>query len=289
MKLVPQSMTRSMGRAMLQTKKNSPHIFFGLGIAGIIGSTVLACRATLKLDKEIDKIKTDIDVAKSMSDAVAVTNGAYSEMDYRKELTRAYAKSGVKIVQLYAPSIVLGTASIAALTGSHVQLTRRNQALTGALTLVTTAFEDYRERVRDELGEEKENDLFRGVTEKQITEEGKKKLVKTQTGKILSPYARLFDKDTSWCWKPHAESNRIFLTVQESYANNQLKARGHVFLNDVYDSLGLERTREGQIVGWLYENGGFVDFGLNNDGANPLEPSIWLDFNVDPGTMYDKI
>jgi hypothetical protein len=108
-------------------------------------------------------------------------------------------------------------------------------------------------------------------------------------------YARFFDElSTSWNREP--EYNLVFLKCQQSYANDMLKTRGHVFLNEVYDSLGIERTKAGQVVGWVISEDGdnFIDFGLyaNNgkvrDFINGREGAILLDFNVD-GVIYDKI
>ncbi len=88
--------------------------------------------------------------------------------------------------------------------------------------------------------------------------------------------------------------NRHFLHLQQNYANDLLRSRGHIFLNEVYDLLGLERSQAGQIVGWVMNGEGdnFVDFGLfeceSSRFINHLEQSIVLDFNVD-GAVYDKI
>jgi hypothetical protein len=86
----------------------------------------------------------------------------------------------------------------------------------------------------------------------------------------------------------------MFLQCQQNYFNQQLKARGHVFLNEIYDAIGLERSKAGTIVGWVTDgNGdGYIDFGMFEDASrrfiNGIEPSILLDFNVD-GVIYDLI
>ena len=109
-----------------------------------------------------------------------------------------------------------------------------------------------------------------------------------------SVYARVFDK-TSIMWDHNGEVNRHFLKAQQSFANDLLKFNGHLFLNEVYDLLGMPRTKAGAIVGWIYnsENGdGYVDFGLDRPGAarfvNGYVSTVILDFNVD-GPIADKI
>lgn len=286
MKFVPQRISRSIGRKVLVTKKNSPHIFFAAGVVGVVTTTVLACRATLKLEKMIDEIKLDVD---SVSDMKPNS----TESNHDKDVMYVYGKGALKLGRLYAPSLVVGTVSIAALTGSHVQLTRRNAALTITLAAVSKAYEEYRLRVQEEIGEKKELELHRALSDEEVDVDGKKKNIKVTNPYGLSPYARFFD-EYSTEWKKNAEHNRIFIQCQQNYANHKLKARGHVFLNEVYDSLGLERSQAGAVVGWVMDGEGdnYIDFGLfeanNRRFVNQLEWSLILDFNVD-GVVYDKI
>lgn len=112
----------------------------------------------------------------------------------------------------------------------------------------------------------------------------------------VSIYARFFDE--SCCtWSKDQEYNTMFLRQQQVYANDLLKLKGHLFLNEVYDMLGLPKSKAGQVVGWVYnvENpigDNYIDFGLydenNSKFVNGYERSILLDFNVD-GCILDKI
>jgi hypothetical protein len=113
-----------------------------------------------------------------------------------------------------------------------------------------------------------------------------------------SIYARFFDP-TSPSWSKEPEYNLIFLKCQQNYANDLLKSRGHVFLNEVYDMLGMERSKAGAVVGWLLSKNGdtdnFVNFGVFDgreqvarDFVNGREGAILLDFSVD-GVIYDGI
>lgn len=95
--------------------------------------------------------------------------------------------------------------------------------------------------------------------------------------------------DTSPNWTTNAEMNRMFLRSHENFANHKLNACGFVFLNEIYHAIGVDRTSEGQIVGWLLggDGDGYIDFGLD-EIENPNEPVFQLVFNVD-GVIYDKI
>src|ERR1035437_9554825 len=157
---IPNSITRGFGRAALKSKKQSPHIFFVVGIIGIVGSTVLACRATLKLEKLVDEIQAEfkrIHDNKACSDEGVL---AYDQNAYMRDLTFAYIRGAQKMIKLYGPSAIVGGVSVAALTKSHVQLSQRNAALTAALTAVSRAYEEYRGRVREAVGEKKELAIY---------------------------------------------------------------------------------------------------------------------------------
>lgn len=285
MKFIPNAVSRAVGNQTVALKANSPKILFGLGIAGAIGGTVLACRATLKLHDVLDDIDAEVQ---------GVKTDLANTKTYNKDLAYVYAKGGIEIVRLYGPAIIVGSVSVAALTGSHVQLTRRNAGLSMAYAAVTKAYDEYRLRVREEIGEERELELYTGVyTEEIIGEDGKKKTVSLVKPGQSSPYAVFFDSNNP-NWKHNQEYNRIFLQAQQSYANHLLNSRGHVFLNEIYDNLGFDHTVAGAVVGWVMGNGdNFIDFGIYDvSNADTIEfgenADLLLDFNVD-GEVYKLI
>lgn len=292
MKFIPQVVTQTIGKSVLSSKKNSPHILFAGGMIGIVASTVLACRATLKLEPVLDEIRHDLEQVKLKDKEMAESTDVVRK-ERLKDLGYVYGKSAKTMGRLYGPALVVGIVSVSALTGSHIKLTRQNAALSATLAAVSKSFESYRARVAEELGEEKELDIHRGITEEKRDIDGKKELVKVVDNKKLSPYARVFDETTN-NWVESSEMNRMFINAQQEYANHRLQAYGHIFLNEVYDMLGFERSSAGAVCGWI-RNGdgdGYVDFGMfkayDSRFVNQLERSIWLDFNVD-GPMYDKI
>jgi Family of unknown function (DUF6353) len=298
MRFVPNGLTRPVARAVLKTRANSPHLMFAAGTVGVVATAVLASRATLKLDE----VLTDIETTKQkVSDAEGTTlsNGhEYTPDEARRDRIVLHTQGALKIAKLYAPTIIVGTLSIGCLTGAHVTLTRRNVALTAAYAGLQKAYDGYRDRVREQYGEETELALHHGTLEREVVTEttnGPKKTTTTVIDGTRSMYARFFD-ETNKNWNREPSYNLVFLKCQQDYANNMLKARGHLFLNEVYDMLGIERTRAGAVVGWVLDGKGdsYVDFGLYDDRpqtrlfVNGQEPSILLDFNVD-GTIYDKI
>ena len=291
---LPEGLANTVGRTLLKTQKVSPHILFGAGVVGVIATAVMASKATLKLESTLQGIQETKEVINDSIGMELKDGGFYSEEDRKKDLILVQVKGAGKVLKLYTPALILGGLSIAALTGSHVILTQRNVAITAAYAALEKGFREYQQRVMDELGEDRERELRYDTTEKTVKVDGKKQKVVTPSGEH-SIYSRFFDEyNKNWCKTP--EYNRMFLQSQQNWANELLKARGHLFLNEVYDMLGLDRSKAGQVVGWVTDgNGdGYVDFGLFDDNerarmfVNGLEPSILLDFNVD-GIIYDKI
>ncbi len=296
MKFVPEAIGRQVARNTLLMQKGSPGLLLGVGIAGMVGSTVLACRATLKMDEVVDEAKGKLDTAKTLD------HEEYSEKDRQRDITLIYFQTGVKIVKLYAPAIALGSLSIYALTSSHSILTKRNAALTAAYAALEKGFNEYRGRVVEKYGEDQDRDFRYGTREDVIVDPktSKKKTVTRVSTNEPSVYARFFDSSSS-SWNKEPEYNLIFLQCQQNYANDLLNSRGHVFLNEVYDMLGLQRSQAGAVVGWILSpdeertTDNFVNFGVFDgkteqvrDFVNGFEGAILLDFNVD-GVIWDKI
>ena len=292
MKFVPKVITKSISTTVLKAKYNSPQVFFVGGVVGVVAATALACRATLKLTDVVDELQHDIDEVKGIRNDLDVAS-EYDSTNYNKDLVYVYAKGSYSIAKLYGPAIVVGAVSIGALTGSHVTLMRRNAGLTAAFGLASAAYNDYRERVKLEVGPERELDIYHNATN-EIVElpDGTKQIVKVVNVPNYSVHAKVFDAGSQY-WEKNAELNKLFVHCQQTYANNVLQAKGHFFLNEAYDMFGLERSEAGQVLGWMLGNGGddYIDFGLfeahNKHFINGEERSIILDFNVD-GVIYDK-
>lgn len=294
MKSLSEAITRGVGRHSLTIQKNSPQLLFSGGVVGMIGSTVLACRATLSLEATLEKAQSDLRVARSMED-----DDQIDHRDLQKTTAIVYFRSGADVAKLYAPSIVLGAASIAMLTKSHSMLTERNAALTAAYVALDKGFKEYRARVIEKYGEEADQN-FRYSTEEVVVEQkGTKKQAKTTRVGPGEPsiYARFFDP---LCppWSKDPENNRLFLKCQQNMANEMLHSRGHLFLNEVYGMLGIPHSSAGAVVGWVQGSKGdnYVDFGIFvpdgssriRDFVNGREGSVFVDFNVD-GVIYDLI
>ena len=296
------SVSRSLHKVGFKLKKHSPEILIVTGVIGIVTSTVMACKATTKVNDIVDETKDMVDkIHDAVENKKHTSDGEeYTQEVANKDLTIVYAQTGLKFVKLYGPAVAIGIASIGCIVGSNHILRKRNIALAAALTAMETSFKEYRGRLIDRFGKDLDRELRFGikakeVEEKVVYEKGKETTV-TKTVEVVDPnaihsiYSVVFCEGNSG-WTRNAELNKVFLIQQQNYANDKLKLNGVLTLNEVYDMIGAPRTAYGQIAGWVYTDDSsigdnFVDFGIfdvNNEKAcdfvNGYEKSIILDFN----------
>lgn len=298
--------TRLLSSTQYQVKKHSPEILMVAGIAGTIVGTVLACKATTKVSEIIEEKNKNVE---DVHTCLEEKPNEYTEEDSKKDLTIIYAQTGVKLFKLYAPAIGVMALSFASIIAGHKVLKKRNIAIAAAYAAIDKGFKQYRKNVIEEFGEGVDQQMRFGLKSKEIKKKDKDGKTVKETEYYIDPdtnpldniseYARFFDAASSNFAKD-PEYNMMFLRRQQDYANEMLKSRGHLFLNEVYDLLDIPRSKAGQVVGWVYDKNGntkgdnYVDFGLyrNDQGTrrfvNGLEYNILLDFNVD-GVIYDII
>jgi hypothetical protein len=303
--------TRMFHKTKFQINKYSPEILLGVGIVGVIGSTIMACKATTKIHTVLDDAKDQIDtIHKGVEDGkvIGIVDGAevpvdYSQKDGDKDLTITYAKTGMSLAKLYGPAVLVGVSSVVCILASYNIIHKRNVALAAAYATIDNSFKQYRSRVVERFGQELDRELRYNIKSHEVEEivkdeDGKESVVKNKivTANIDpdNEYARFFDE---YCrgWRKDAEYNRMFIQQIQNWANNKLQTEGFLYLNDVYEMLGFDKTKAGQVVGWIYDKTGelgigdnYVDFGIydlhderKRDFINGRERSVLLDFNVD--------
>jgi hypothetical protein len=293
--------TNKVGQQLLTVKHHSPVLMLGAGIVGVGVFGVMACRATLKVNDLLDEGTERLDRVSQVDADEKITEEEIVKAKFGVKLQTA-----IKIAKLYAPAVLVGVGSVALITGSHVVLKKRNVGLTAAYAIVSKSFDEYRGRVIEDQGAEKDFEYRFGTEDREIVEEGEhgpetriikgpnQAAVKANAGQT---YARVFDEYNE-NWSDVPLQNPTFVQGMQNFANDLLRVKGWVTLNDVYDLLGFEKTQAGQQVGWVSkpgkdENGnpkgdGFIDFGVWNHGTYHGKEwiggnyeSILLDFNVD--------
>lgn len=302
-------MPRVVNKSMLQLKKYSPEILVVSGVVGTVVSAVMACKATTKLSTILNEHQDQMDkIHEVVADEDIQESGVYTGEDAKKDTVIVYTQTALKVAKLYAPAVILGGLSITSILASNNILRKRNVALAAAYTAVDKSFKEYRTRVIERFGERVDKELKYDIKAQKVEEvvvdpdTGKEKKVKKTIDVVnlddYSEYARFYD-DGCKGWEKDSEMNLLFLKSQQQYANDLLRARGHLFLNEVYDMLGIPRSKAGQVVGWVYddsdENHGdnYVSFGIydihkpkSRDFVNGYERTILLDFNVD-GNIWE--
>jgi hypothetical protein len=276
-KFIPKAISTVVARGFLHSQKHSPQMLLAAGVIGMGATVYLSCRATLQVDEVLLEHETKINSRKNV------------ESTPRDKIDLA-----VQLGKLYAPAVVTGAFSVSCFIGGQTILNRRNAALAAAYGTLEKAFNGYRDRVAAEYGREREEEIYRDVrvVEEENPETGRNRKVKRANGG--SPYSFHFGPDNR-NWDPAMPTYGYdFLRMHEGYATQRLNARGHLFLNEVLEAIGMEHTSAGAVVGWLKNEGdAFVDFGITNDSQDVIDfmagrSGIWLDFNC-VGTIYDKI
>nr|DAF99928.1 MAG TPA: hypothetical protein [Siphoviridae sp. ctJT77] len=302
------SAAKFAGKAEFTIKKNSPEILLGAGIVGFVGTIVLACRATCRADEILEfhrrKIK-DINDAKEIVDADPEGEMSYDVEIYRQDKAIRYLKTTGSLAKLYAPTIAVGTLSLACILTSRNIMQKRYLGVVAAYNGLSAAFEEYRKRVRDEYGEGLDKHFRYGTTYDELPvydENGKKtkekeQVEKTETGMVMQSddSCRFFDSSNP-NWDKNPTFSMMWLRGQQNILNDILHTRGHVFLNEVYDALGFPHTPQGAVLGWIDGEGDdCIDFGLYDPNkesvrrfVNGVDNVIMLEFNHD-GVIWDKI
>ena len=238
--------------------KHSPEILTGLGIAGMISTTVLAVKATPKALCLIEKKKEEMEI--NDADKLTVT-----------ETVQAAWKP-------YIPAAVTGTVSVACLIGASSVHLRRNTALAAAYHLSETALVEYKEKVIETIGKNKEKTIRHNIDKDRVDRNppNDKEVIITGDGDTL-------------CYDYH--SGRYFKTSIDKLKKieNELNARllreDYISLNDFYDELGLSFTKMGDDLGWNVEKG-LMEFSFSSQLVNDT-PCLVLNYNVEPQYNYN--
>lgn len=299
-----------------------PQISVGLGVVGFIGTCIMVAKKTpdaLEIIEDTDEtVKTIKEDIRDIEEGKTGHSPNDGELDWlHREITHSYLRCAGGVAKTYLPCVITGLMSCGLVIGGHVAMVRRAASLGFALNSLTESYRGYRGRVREELGEEKEDRIYRGYREES------REVVDTETGEVSEqkayvpsrspreggPYSFVFNKETSSCAEGIPSMDATFLEQAEQYWNNVLqgeighKYHRHVFLYDVLEYLGLlndndiNRLSNGMIlasrsIGWMKEkrmNPETKQYelvtGEGNTGDGFVSFNIVQD-PIDPATFY---
>lgn len=239
--------------------KYSPEILTGIGIAGMITSTILAVKATPKALKHIEDAQYE-----------------KGECLTAKEKVKACWKD-------YIPAAATGVTATACVIGASSINYKRNAALAAAYTLSETAFSEYKEKVIETIGEKKER-----VVKDKIAED------KIKNNPVDGKNVIITGKGTTLCcditFNQYFESDIESIRRAINNINGRLNSgEEYISLNDFYDELGVDRIDIGESLGWNVGRDGLLDVTFGTAMSSDGRPCITIQYDVAPRYNYYKL
>lgn len=236
--------------------KHSPEILVGIGVTGMVTSTVLAVKATPKALILLEQAKEDKGDLLSTIESVKVA------------------------WKPYIPAALLSIASISCIIGASAVNTKRNTALATAYAISERSLLTYRDKVIETIGEKKEKEIKDKVAQDTVDNKpvSSSQVIITTKGNALcmdSISRRYFRSDLDNIRKIVNELNREMLT------------QNYVSLNEFYYALGLDGIKSGSRLGWNVSDG-FIELRYSTCLAENDEPCIVIDFDNEPYYDFDK-
>lgn len=288
--------------SLLKLQKYIPEICMGVGAACVILGSVESCKATLNVEDILDDARKTLDEVHKIAE-----EEHKDEKEVRKAVAKTYLHTGWRLAKNYSKGISLTMLGLASCFYGFGTLNGRYVGSVAAYNGLKETYDRLNRGVIDKYGKDARDEILYGVTREEVEyeevdDEGNTKVRKAKKARVMpegySGNAVIFDSSNP-NWTKNANYNLMFLRGVENYINDLLNSRGHVFLNDVFDALGMRRTPDGAIKGWVKGYGdGYISFGIDwEDGEkhpsvrrflNGLEPSVWLDFNID-GLIWNLI
>ena len=294
-----------MANFLLWTKFHSPQILLSTGLIFGAATVVISCVQTTKAGSILDKHKSDMDdieKAKEIADP-----GEYTEKDIKRDKLIVFRNTTIGMAKLYWPAALTGIISVTCILAAHKIMVGRLGAASAALTATQGLFSKYRERVVEDQGIEKDREYLYGS--KIVKEAIEENVIDPETGeeKTVKLDAEYIDIDINLCtgavrvfgeynsdgsrnyeWDKNVDLCLSQLRCQQQVLNDQFKAKGFIFLNEAFRVCGLNETKVGQFLGWKYEPGKYIDFGLGDYSdpqvrrfINGRSDCLILHFNVD--------
>lgn len=232
----------------------SPEILIGFGLAGMLTSTVLAVKAT---PKALDILAEQEDRELSKVDKVKLT------------------------WKCYAPAAIGYCASAACIIGANSVNTKRNAVLAGAYKISESALLEYRDKVKEVIGEEREKEIHGKIAEDRRCKEPENQgnVILTGKGDVLC-----YDMYSGRYFK--SDMDEINAILNE--LNYKLMQDNVLALNDFYDALGLQPIATGYDHGWNVDEG-LIKIYFTSTLADNGVPCLALHFDNLPRYGYDRL
>ena len=297
------SITTAFYTGVARISKHAPTILSVTASAGVIATGYLAWKAGTRFE---DVEGRDWDRRKEcLRNADIIPDEDVPKIERKNRILFI-----LDTVRTVAPAAIVGAATITMIYFSNSISKKRLAAMGAAYATLQTAFDGYKRTMVEALGKESVEKILKpklpnvGKSAEEILSSDNKSDAANVSDavvnslKALSPYARIIAEESSTCWDTNEDYTSQNLAAVQLWANRRLERKGHLFLNEVFDQLGLSRTREGAVVGWLKngEGDGYVSFGefdasiyrVPSEDWSRVDSNFIVDFNVD-GVIWHKI
>lgn len=237
--------------------KHAPEILMGIGIAGMLTSTILAVKATSKAIKKLDAKKKELE---------------------KEKLT--FGETVKTVWKDYSPAVVTAGASVACLVGSGTVSGKRNAALLTAYKIAETAHKEYKEKVVEVIGEKKEAQVKEKLAEDKLaaTPYNNQAVILTNNGNTL-----FLDYLSGQYFR--SDIGKVEKTIND--LNRRMYTDGYVSVNSYNIALGLECTQMGDYMGWNLDKG-YITIDRKPGVSTNGEPCLVLYHTVDPVYGYSS-
>lgn len=238
--------------------EHSPEILTGIGITGLLSTTVLAVKATPKALRLIDEKKEEMDTDELTNTEVVKT-----------------------CWKCYIPAAVTASVSVACLIGANSVNSKRNAVLATAYKLSESAFSEYKEKVIETIGEKKEEEVRDKIAKGRIEQNPVKnnEVIITGKGDVLC-----YDIVSGRYFKSDVDKIR----KAENALNKKLMNDMYCSLNEFYDLIGLPFTQMGFELGWNV-NDSLVEIEFSTQLSEDDTPCVVIQYSVLPKCDYQHL
>lgn len=289
------SMSRAFNTVKFGAINHSPELLMGVGTISMGLSIFSAIGNAMKFDAQLKKHNERLEKLDAIQ--IAQNEGTATEemqaINVKQARMSTYIDTAKCAIVTFAPTIGFAAISICSFFGAAGIMKGRYATLASAFAGLASKEKFLESRIVEEYGEDKLRELkmekASNVINAHVDEETGEVIEERKEPPVVhSMFSKWFDEGNEH-WTKSAENNRYFLDQKEQWANRMLETRGYLFLNEVYEMLGMEKTQAGAIFGWLDKGEQYqVNFGIFNadyapkrDFVNGTERSILLEFNVE--------
>lgn len=300
------------GGTVLFTKAHAPEILVGGGVAGFVLTVIGACKATSKAVDIIEEKESAL-----LENDTYLAEGVLTQKEHDDNIRITNRNARWMLVKTYLPTATGLAVSVILVLGGYRMINGRLVKTAAAYKLLEDGFGRYRENVRDEFGEETDWRMLNNVRPERLQaanaereanreieadKKRKRKNYENRRTGYQEIYSQIFDQYSDR-WRRSWTPDQVweYLRQKQREANDMLRIRKHLFLNEVYDLLGMERTEPGCVVGWILTKNNpdsYVDFGLDSIPEErrreilsaERNEDIWVRLHFNPdGLIYNMI